>query len=123
MPDLELPREFAFKETRKNHFEIELHGQKAGYVEIRPNASALIKALDGELEYEILPKFQGQGLARKTCEALRETLRARGIEKLWITCDPENTASRRTLENLGATNLGLVKMPKTLPRLRFLWKV
>jgi tagatose 1,6-diphosphate aldolase len=37
--------------------------------------------------------------------------RRHGINPLWITCNPDNHASRRTCERLGATLVEIVPVP------------
>jgi predicted acetyltransferase len=39
--------------------------------------------------------------------------KAHGMTHLWITCNPENAASRRTIERLGATFVEVVDIPKS----------
>ena len=34
-----------------------------------------------------------------------------GFDTLWITCNPDNVASRRTCERLGAEFVGIVDVP------------
>jgi tagatose 1,6-diphosphate aldolase len=38
-----------------------------------------------------------------------------GMQHLWITCQPDNVASRRTLERLGAECVGVVDVPADYP--------
>jgi tagatose 1,6-diphosphate aldolase len=38
--------------------------------------------------------------------------RTLGIDPLWITCDPENVASRRSLEIAGAEFIEIVDVPE-----------
>ena len=42
-----------------------------------------------------------------------------GMRRMWITCNPDNAASRRTCERLGATLVDTVPIPPDHPfRLR-----
>jgi tagatose 1,6-diphosphate aldolase len=37
------------------------------------------------------------------------------MTELWITCQPDNTPSRRTLERLGAACVGVIDVPPEYP--------
>jgi tagatose 1,6-diphosphate aldolase len=41
--------------------------------------------------------------------------RRHGMQHLWITCQPDNLASCRTLERLGAECVGVVEVPADYP--------
>jgi predicted acetyltransferase len=41
--------------------------------------------------------------------------RRHGMTQLWITCQPDNFASRRTLERLGAEFAGILEVPDEYP--------
>jgi tagatose 1,6-diphosphate aldolase len=38
--------------------------------------------------------------------------RRHGFRELWITCNPDNVASRRTCERLGAELIDIVDVPR-----------
>ncbi len=42
---------------------------------------------------------------------LTQVARQLQIDPLWITCDPENIASRRTCESAGARPIEIVELP------------
>ncbi|MDH3205786.1 MAG: GNAT family N-acetyltransferase [Gemmatimonadota bacterium] len=55
-----------------------------------------------EIGYWIRADRTGRGLATETAKALTEIgMRASGVSRLQIMCDPENAASRRVPEKLG----------------------
>jgi tagatose 1,6-diphosphate aldolase len=37
------------------------------------------------------------------------------MTRIWVTCNPDNAASRRTCERLGAQLVDIVAIPKTHP--------
>ena len=59
---------------------------------------------------EILPA-RGRHYAERACRLLLPLARAHGMQTLWITCNPENVASRRTCERLGASFIDVVALP------------
>jgi tagatose 1,6-diphosphate aldolase len=44
--------------------------------------------------------------------------RAHGLTTLWITCNPDNIASRRTCERIGARLVEVVDVPEGTPLYR-----
>ena len=48
-------------------------------------------------------------------EKQRAFARRLGLSPLWITCNPENVASRRTCERAGGTLVETVKLPPDHP--------
>jgi predicted acetyltransferase len=65
----------------------------------------------GQVGYRVEPEYQGHGYASEALAALRPIARRHGFEEIWITCKPDNTASRRTLEKAGASYEGTVAVP------------
>lgn len=62
---------------------------------------------DLELGFVLSRRFWGQGLATEAVGAVAEwALAAPGVMRLWATCDAENLASARVLENIGFTCRG-----------------
>ncbi len=61
----------------------------------------------GNVGYLIYQKYRGQGYAYRACLALLEMLDS-SIETVYITCNPDNIASKKTIEKLGASYIGLV---------------
>lgn len=61
----------------------------------------------GNVGYLIYQKYRGQGYAYRACLALLEILDS-SIETVYITCNPDNIASKKTIEKLGASYIGLV---------------
>lgn len=54
-----------------------------------------------EIGYMIHKRHQGQGLATEAATAVLNECRASGIERVWASIRPHNTASRRIVERLG----------------------
>ena len=56
---------------------------------------------------------RGHRYAARSLRLLIPLARELGIAPLWITCDPENAASRRSAERAGATLAEIIDLPPT----------
>ncbi len=56
---------------------------------------------------------RGHHYAARAVGLLLPLARKLGIDPLWITCDPENDASRRSLEIAGAKFVEIVDVPES----------
>lgn len=65
----------------------------------------------GNVGYEVLPRYRGRHIARRSVWILTRLAREHGMKSLVITCDPDNAPSRRTCERLGARFIGVVPVP------------
>ncbi|MGH8149494.1 MAG: GNAT family N-acetyltransferase [Steroidobacteraceae bacterium] len=80
--------------------------------------------------FEISERSRGHGYARQACLALAPFIRT-FYKSVAITCDPDNMASRRILERLGAEFVDEVAVPSRDPhylrgsraKRRYLWRV
>lgn len=109
-------------------FNIHHKGAPIGQIILRLSHCPQILQYDGHIGYFITPAFRGRGYAAKACQLLRPVLQGHGFKKVVITCHPENTASRRTLETLGARLLGIFHFPHITPpedthKCRYLWRL
>jgi len=66
----------------------------------------------GHIGYHVLPPVRGHHYAERACRLLLPLARAHGMKQLIITCNPDNTPSRRTCERLGARYIETVKLPR-----------
>ncbi|MGJ3243282.1 MAG: GNAT family N-acetyltransferase [Opitutales bacterium] len=76
--------------------------QRVGHISFRLGPEAGAVAIIGHIGYGIDKAYRGNGYATQACRALRPLL-AKHLGEVVITCDPENTASARSIEKLGAT--------------------
>lgn len=65
----------------------------------------------GNIGYAIDKKYRGNGYAAKACQILKQVALAHGMQMLIITCNPDNIASRKTCENVGAVLEEIVDLP------------
>jgi len=69
----------------------------------------------GNIGYHVDPPFRGHHYATKACRLLFRLARRHGMPSVWITCDPDNAALRRTCETLGGTLLEVADIPEDHP--------
>jgi predicted acetyltransferase len=65
----------------------------------------------GHVGYHVFPAARGQHYAERACRLLLPLARRHGLNPLWITCNPDNLASRRTCERLGMRLVETVAVP------------
>src|SRR5690606_31709736 len=82
-------------------FEMRVGGQHAGSISLRVGTNPYIELYAGHIGYGVEPAFRGHHYAARACRVMFELARRHGMTMLWITCNPENVASRRTAELVG----------------------
>jgi len=82
-----------------------------GRLGFRVGTTDTIERYAGHLGYEVSPAFRGNRLAERSCRLILPLARRHGFHELWITCNPDNLASRRTCERLGAELIDTVDVP------------
>jgi tagatose 1,6-diphosphate aldolase len=97
------------------HFRILVDGwQDVGHINLRVGTNEHVRTCAGHVGYEVLKQFRGHGYALQACRALAPF--ARSVSpSLIITSDPDNTASIRTIEKLGAQFMDEVPVPPNDP--------
>ena len=92
-------------------FEIRRNGSRVGRVNLRIGYTEGLY-YSGHIGYMVDEQHRGHGYAEKACRLLEPVIRAHGMKKVLITCSPDNIASRRTCEKLGAKLLRTARVPK-----------
>ena len=83
----------------------------AGSISLRIGHSVNLDRYLGHVGYHVLPPARGHHYSERATRLLLPIARAHGHRVLWITCNPENLASRRTCERLGAVYVDEVDVP------------
>lgn len=78
-----------------------LDGLNIGHLNFRVGDTDHVRLCAGHIGYGIMEPFRGRGYAQQACRAVASFVR-QFYESVIITCDPDNLASRRTIEKLGA---------------------
>jgi tagatose 1,6-diphosphate aldolase len=82
-----------------------------GSIELRVGHTEEVDGWLGHIGYGVDPAYRGQRYAARSCRLLLPLACRHGLNPLWITCDPDNLASRRTCEILGAELVDIVAIP------------
>lgn len=65
----------------------------------------------GNIGYTVYEQYRGNHYAAKACLLLFEWAKKLGMSLIIITCNPDNTASRRTCEYVGGKLEKIVNLP------------
>ena len=103
-------------------------GVDVGHINFRVGDTEHIRVCAGHIGFEITESFRGHGYALQACRALASFVRSVS-GSVTITCDPDNAASMRTIERLGASFVDEVAVPAHDPHYqrgsrrkgRYLW--
>jgi tagatose 1,6-diphosphate aldolase len=85
----------------------------AGSISLRLGHNENLDYYLGHIGYHVLPPARGRHFAERACRLLLPLARAHGHAALYITCNPDNAASRRTCERLNAHFIDTVPVPST----------
>jgi tagatose 1,6-diphosphate aldolase len=87
----------------------------AGGVGLRIGTWPTLERYYGHLGYHVYPPARGHHYAERACRLLLPLARRHSLRPLWITCNPDNIASRRTCERLGGRLIDIVSVPPQDP--------
>ena len=87
----------------------------AGGISLRAGTNESVELYYGHIGYHVYPPARGRHYAERACRLLLPLCRRHGVRTLWITCNPDNAASRRTCERLGMELVGIVPIPQSEP--------
>lgn len=88
--------------------------REMGSCDLRVGMSAPIPYA-GHIGYRIYAPYRGHHYAEHAARLLLHFACELGMPEVIITCDPDNMASRRTLERLGGRFLAVVDVPEESP--------
>jgi len=83
-----------------------------GHVNLRVGNSPNLLLYQGHIGYGVHGQWRGHRYAARATRLILPLARRHGLETIWITCDPDNDASRRTCEILGAKWVETLDVPK-----------
>lgn len=106
----------------------DLTGESLGHVNFRIGDNRHIVQVAGHIGYKVHPPYRGRSIAYRACRAIEPFIR-NFYSSVIVTSDPNNTASLRTIEKLGAVLSNRVVVPSDDPsfangareKLRFVW--
>jgi predicted acetyltransferase len=82
-----------------------------GQINLRIGSNPHLERYAGHIGYGVHRAHRGHHYAARSLILLMPLARRLGIDPVWITCDPENVASRRSLEIAGAEFVEIVDVP------------
>ena len=96
-------------------FHVLLHGTDIviGHINFRLGNSEKVVKYIGHIGYGIDKHYRGHKYAAKACKIIRTVAIEHGMKSLIITCNPENDASRKTCETIGARFVCIIDIPET----------
>ena len=65
----------------------------------------------GHIGYSVKPEYRGHHFAARSVRLLIPLAAVHKLNPIWITCDPDNFASRRTCELVGAEFVEIIDLP------------
>jgi predicted acetyltransferase len=110
----EYPGDPALNHVPAYKFKMTLVGQdeEIGRVQLRIGNTSHIVMYAGHIGFSVRPEHRGQRFGARACRLLLPLARSHGLKALWITCNPDNVASRRTCELAGAKLVEIVDLPE-----------
>jgi predicted acetyltransferase len=84
----------------------------AGGIGLRIGDTHNLRSYIGHVGYNVYPPARGRHLAERATRLLFPLARLHGLKTLWITCNPDNIASKRTCERLGGQLIDIVPVPE-----------
>ncbi len=85
--------------------------QTVGHIDLRVGDLPHLVLYGGHIGYGVDLPYRGHHYAARSVRLLLPLARAHGMKTVWITCNPENVASRRTCELAGAQFVEIVDLP------------
>jgi len=85
--------------------------QKIGRINFRVGNTEDVTMYAGHFGYRVEPDFRGNRYAARSCQLLFPLAKKHQIDPLWITCNPDKQASRRTCEIAGGKLIEIVDLP------------
>lgn len=114
-------------------FQVKLHRSDVsiGHINVRFGNDEKIVKYIGHIGYGIDQDYRGNKYSIMACELVRRVLREHEIEKVIITCNPDNHASRKTCDGIGARLIEIIDIPRTsdaysddeTSKCRYEWKI
>jgi predicted acetyltransferase/putative NIF3 family GTP cyclohydrolase 1 type 2 len=92
-------------------YDMVVAGRTVGRIDLRLRGTDFLVRYGGLVGYGVDAPHRGHHYAARSLRLLAPVARAHGLVPLWITCNPDNHASRRTCELAGAELVEIVDLP------------
>lgn len=87
-------------------------GENLGGINLRVSNEPVIVLYAGHIGYGVAAEHRGHHYAARSCRLLMPLAKLHQLNPLWITCNPDNFASRRTCELAGGRMIEIVDVPE-----------
>jgi len=85
--------------------------EAVGLLSVRFGSSEWLTRYAGQIGYAVAPEHRGHRYASRALRLVAPFAWRAGLVPLWITCNPDNPASRRSCELAGAELVEIVPLP------------
>ncbi len=92
-------------------FDMRCDGRYAGSISLRIANTPEIVLYLGHIGYNVDVRFRGRRFAARSCRLIFPLAARHGIDPVWITCNPDNWASRRSCELAGGEMIEIIDVP------------
>jgi len=82
-----------------------------GTINLRVGSPPRVVLYRGHIGYGVMPEFRGRHYSSRSVKLLLNLAGRCGIDPVWLTCDPENLASRRSCELAGGELIEIITVP------------
>lgn len=109
-----LPSAFRRNVSAPTYYFLMVHREtreRMGYIDLRVGRSEYITHYLGHIGYRVKEDYRGHSYAARSCRLLFPLAAGHDIDPLWITCDPNNPASRRTCVKAGGEMVDILPVP------------
>lgn len=96
-------------------FSMQCGVEVVGVIHLRVGDHPSLSSYLGHIGYEVFPNFRGRSYAQRATQLLLPLAKLNHMKELWITCNPDNLASKRTCEKLGAVYVNTISVPTDSP--------
>jgi len=93
-------------------FDLLVDGEKVGLINFRAQNTHSLEMYGGHFAYGVRPEHRGHHYAARGVKLLLPFARRHGFKTIWITCNPDKRASRRTCELIGCELVEVVRLPE-----------
>jgi predicted acetyltransferase len=88
-----------------------INDEIVGRVSLRHRLNENLLRSGGNVGYGVLPAFRGQGIATSLLKEILLVARARGLDRVLLTCDDSNSASIKTIEKCDGILENVIDLP------------
>jgi predicted acetyltransferase len=86
-------------------------GYELGGIRLRVGSTPHVELYAGHIGYSVHREHRGHHYAARSVRLLLPLARRAGLNPVWITCDPDNAASKRSIELAGGVYVETVDVP------------